>query len=259
MPFIDADNGRIHYQLDGNDRALVLVLSNSLGTDLGMWNPQMQPFAERFRVLRYDSRGHGQSAVTPGPYTIDELAGDVIALLDKLSIERAHFCGLSMGGMVGMWLGANAGERVDKLVLCNTAALIGPPELWNARIENVRKGGMKAIAAAVLERWFTPAFRERAPQAIEPVRRTLVATPAEGYVACCAAVRDMDQRDSLSRIRSPTLVIAGAHDAATPPADGRFIAERIQGARSVELAAAHLSNIEVPERFTAEVMSFLSE
>jgi 3-oxoadipate enol-lactonase len=259
MPFIDADNGRIHYQLDGNERALVLVLSNSLGTDLGMWDPQMQAFAERFRVLRYDSRGHGQSAVTPGPYTIDELARDVIALLDKLSIERAHFCGLSMGGMVGMWLGANAGERVDKLVLCNTAALIGPPELWNARIENVRKGGMEAIAAAVLERWFTPAFRERAPEAIEPVRRTLVATPAEGYVACCAAVRDMDQRDTLSSIRSPTLVIAGAQDAATPPADGRFIAQRIQGARSVELAAAHLSNIEVPERFTAEVMSFLSE
>jgi 3-oxoadipate enol-lactonase len=259
MPFINATGARIHYRFDGPEDAPVLVLSNSLGTDVGMWEAQMPAFTERFRVLRYDSRGHGHSTVTPGPYGIGHLGRDVIALLDALGIERVHFCGLSMGGMVGIWLGVNAGERADKLVLCNTAALIGPPELWNTRIQNVRKGGMEAIASAVIERWFTAAFRSRAPEAVEKVRRMLVATPAEGYIACCAAVRDMDQRDALSGIRSPTLVIAGTHDAATPPADGRFIADRIQGARCVELNAAHLSNIEVPERFTAEVMAFLSE
>jgi len=266
MPFIEANGARIYYRFDGQEGALpasaapgVLVLSNSLGTDGGMWDPQMPDFTKRFRVLRYDTRGHGQSAVTPGPYSIDQLARDVIGLLDGLALKRVNFCGLSMGGMVGIWLGANAPERIDKLVLCNTAALIGPPQLWNARIENVRKGGMEAIAPAVIERWFTPAFRARAPEAVEPVRRMLIATPPEGYSAACAAVRDMDQRDALARIRAPTLVIAGTQDAATPPEDGRFIAEKVKDARYVELNAAHLSNIEARERFTTEVMGFLSD
>lgn len=259
MPMIEADNAPIHYRVEGQAGAPVVVLSHSLGTTLGMWDPQMPALAERFRVLRYDSRGHGESGVTPGPYTIEELGRHVIAVLDGLGIQRASFCGLSMGGMVGMWLGAHAPERVEKLVLCNTAARIGPPEFWNTRIESVRTHGMDPIATPVLGRWFSPAFHERMPDATGRMRRMLVETPVEGYVACCAAIRDADLRDVLPRIQARTLVIAGTHDAATPPADGRFLAEKIQGARYVELAAAHLSNIEAAERFTAEVAAFLAE
>jgi len=259
MPFIEADNAAIHYRVEGQPGAPVLVLSHSLGTNLAMWDPQMPALNERFRVLRYDCRGHGESAVAPGPYTIERLGRDVIGLLDGLAIRRAHFCGLSMGGMVGMWLGAHAPERVEKFVLCNTAARIGPPEFWNTRIENIRTSGMDSIATAVLGRWFTPAFHERMPDGVARLRRMLVETSADGYVACCAAIRDADLRDALSRIQARTLVIAGTHDAATPPAEGRFVAERVAGARYVELAAAHLSNIEVPERFTAAVAGFLSE
>ena len=259
MPTIEANGVQLRYEIDGPSDGPVLALSNSLGTDVSMWAPQLPAFSKQFRVVRYDTRGHGASAVTPGPYTIEQLARDAIALLDGLGIERAHFCGLSMGGMVGMWLGVNAPQRINKLVLCNTAARIGPPELWNTRIENVRKGGMEAIATAVIERWFTPPFRERSASAIEPVRRTLVATPPDGYIACCAAVRDMDQREAIARIGTPTLVIAGAQDAATPPEDGRFLAEKIPGAKYVELEAAHLSNIEVVDGFTDAVLRFLGE
>jgi 3-oxoadipate enol-lactonase len=257
MPFIEASAGQIHYRLEGPPGAPLLLLSNSLGTNLEMWNLQTPRFIERFRVLRYDSRGHGQSLVTPGPYTIEQLARDVIALLDGLHVERANFCGLSMGGMIGMWIGLHLPERLEKLVLCNTAALIGPPERWNARIEDVRKGGMEAIVSSVLERWFTPSFREHAPEAVEPIRQMLVKTSADGYISCCAAIRDMDLREEISTIRLPTLVITGAHDPATPPEDGRFIASKIQAARYVELDAAHISNVEAQEQFTAEVMSFL--
>ncbi len=258
MPFIDLRGGTFHYRFDGPQTAPVLVLSNSLGTDLGMWEPQLAAFAERFRVLRYDSRGHGKSALTPGPYTIAQLGGDVVALLDALGIERANFCGLSKGGVVGMWLGVNAAARFDRLVLCNTAAKIGTAELWNARIENVRKGGMAAIADAVVERWFTSGFRARAPDAVAQVRQLLLETPAEGYCACCAAVRDIDLRRQIAAITLPTLVIAGTHDGATPAVDTRLIADTVPGARYVELDASHLSNVEQAERFTQEVVNFLT-
>ena len=258
MPLIDIGGAQLNYRFDGLDTAPVLVLANSLGTDLGMWEPQVAAFSSRFRVLRHDSRGHGQSAVTPGPYTIDRLGQDVVALLDALGIARAHFCGLSKGGMVGMWLGVNAGERVDRLVLANTAAKIGTAELWNARIDAVRQGGMAAVADQVVGRWFTEGFRARAPEAVERVRQMLLATPPEGYTACCAAVRDMDQRADIVRIDRPTLVIAGTHDGSTPPADTRAIAETVRAAKCVELDASHLSNVEQAEQFTREVLDFLS-
>lgn len=257
MPFIDVNDGRLHYRFDGPSDAPVLLLSNSLGTDLTMWGPQVPAFSRTFRVLRYDSRGHGASSVTPGPYTLEQLAGDALALLDGLGLTRVHFCGLSLGGMVGMWLGTHAPERVDRLVLANTAAHIGPPEIWNTRIDKVREGGMAAITVAVLDRWFTAAFQEQAPQAVERVRQVLLATPPEGYIACCAAVRDMDQRETVARVRAPTLVVAGTHDQATPPADGKFLAERIPGASYVEFSAAHLGNIEAEARFTDAVLGFL--
>ena len=259
MPIVDVDGCGIHCRFDGPAAASVLVLSHSIGTSLSMWDPQIEALAREFRVLRYDSRGHGRSAVTPGPYTIDRLAQDVVGLLDRLRIARAHFCGLSMGGMVGQWLGVHAPERLHKLALCNTAARIGTPEMWNARIEAVRKGGMASISAAVLERWFTPAFIASEPETVAATREVLEATSPDGYVACCAAIRDMDQREAISALRVPTLVIAGAYDGATPPADGRLLAERIRSARYVELEASHLSNIEAAPRFTAALLEFLAD
>jgi 3-oxoadipate enol-lactonase len=260
-PAIELENVRFNYRMDGPAHlpaeAPVLVMSNSLGTDLAMWEPQIPAFAQRFRVLRYDSRGHGATTATPGPYTIAQLARDVIALLDALAIPRAHFCGLSMGGMVGMWLGVNAPERIDRLVLCNTSPKIGTPEMWKTRIDKVRSDGLAGIADAVLERWFTPAFRQRAPDTLTRMRAMLIATPSEGYTGACAAIRDMDQWDVLPAIRRPTLVIAGAHDVATPAADGRRMAQVIAGAKYAELDAAHISNIEADAAFTAAVSDFL--
>ena len=258
MPFAAISDARIHYRIDGAPDAPVLVLSNSLGTDLEMWESQLSALARERRVLRYDARGHGQSGVTPGPYTIERLGRDVVALLDHLQLDRVDFCGLSMGGMIGMWLGIHASSRLRKLVLANTAARIAPPDLWNARIDKVNAGGMAAISDGVLARWFTPAFIAREPGTLAAMKAMMERMPAAGYVACCAAVRDMDQRAAVAGIITSTLVIVGEHDAATPPADGRFLAMRIPGARVVELPAAHLSNVEEASAFTAALSSFLN-
>lgn len=257
MPCVELKDLRINYALEGRSEATVLVMSNSLGTNYSMWDPQVPEFLKSFRVLRYDTRGHGQSTVTPGPYSIEQLGKDVLGLTDGVGVKRFHFCGLSMGGMIGMWLAANAPERVNKLVLCNTAAKIGTPEVWNARIEAIRKDGMKPVAASVVERWFTTAFREKDRATVARTQKMLEEANAEGYVANCAAVRDFDFRERLGAIHKTSLVISGKHDPATTPADGRFLAEHIAGARFVELNAAHLSNIEDGERFTREVSMFL--
>jgi 3-oxoadipate enol-lactonase len=255
--FVDVDDGRIHYRIDGEDGAPVVVLSNSLGTDLAMWDSQIAAIARSFRVVRYDTRGHGRSTATPGPYDIGRLGRDVLSLLDQLEIERAHFCGLSLGGITGMWLGIHAPERLQRLVLANTAARIGPPENWNTRIAKVQAGGMASISQAVLERWFTTGFIAKHPDTWAMMRKMMERTPAEGYMACCAAIRDMDQRDAIAAISAPTLVIAGTQDVATPAADGRFLAEHIKGAAYIELNAAHLSNIEAAPGFTAALLAFL--
>jgi 3-oxoadipate enol-lactonase len=259
MPHVTIDGCRIHYRFDGREDAPVLLVSNSLGTDMGMWEPQIPAFTSRFRVLRYDSRGHGRSDAPPGPYAIDRLGRDALGLLDALDLRRVRFCGLSKGGMIGMWLGTNAADRIERLVLCNTSTHLGPPSLWEDRIRAVRAGGMAAIADTVLERWFTAAFRASAPEKVAPVRRMLLATPPEGYVGCCGAIRDMDQSETIRAIRAPTLVVAGEHDPATPPTHGALIAERIAGARLVTLAAAHLSNIEAASAFDDAVLGFLSD
>lgn len=257
MPFVDTGSGKLHYALEGADNAPVLVMSNSLGTTLDMWLPQMPALVEHFRVLRYDTRGHGQSDVTPGPYSIAQLGGDVVSLLDYLKIPRAHFCGLSMGGMTGIWLGIHQPTRVERLVLANTSAAIGVPEMWNARIAQVRQGGVQTVTEAVLDRWFTPDFLAHAPAQVERVKAMLVGTSVDGYVANCAAVRDMDQRAELGRIAVPTLVIGGRYDKSTPPEHGELIARSIPGARYVELNAAHLSNWEVAQGFTQQLLNFL--
>lgn len=257
MPFFDTGTGKLHYAIDGAGDAPVLVLSNSLGTTMDMWLPQLPSLTEHFRVLRYDTRGHGQSDVTPGPYCMAQLGGDVVALLDHLKFPRVHFCGLSMGGMTGMWLGIHHPARIERLVLCNTSAAIGVPEMWNARITQVRQGGMAAVTDAVLDRWFTADFLAHAPAQVERVKGMLAKTSVDGYVANCAAVRDMDQRADLGRIATPTLVIGGKFDKSTPPEHGELIARSIPGARYVELNAAHLSNWEVAQAFTQQVMNFL--
>jgi len=258
MPFLDLAGARFHYRIDGAVAAPVVMLSNSLGTDLAMWEGQLPSLTTRFRVLRYDTRGHGESAVTTGPYTIEQLARDALALLDALEIERVNYCGLSMGGMIGQWLGAHAPHRLQRLVLANTTAKIGTPEAYNARIDTVRNGGMTAITDAVLARWFTRAFLIASPGAVGRVRAMLDGTPPQGYIACCEAIRDMDQRETIGKISVPTLVIVGTHDIPTPPTDGRFLADHIKGARYVELPAAHLSNIEAARAFTSALIDFLS-
>ena len=258
MPLIDIGNARLNYQLEGREGAPTLILSNSLGTTLRMWEPQMPDFLRHFRVLRYDTRGHGQSDVTPGPYSMAQLGEDVIALMDRLNIERAHFCGLSMGGMTGMWLGINRASRIDRLVLSNTAAQIGTPEIWNARIDKVTNEGMAAIVPALVERWFSPEFQRRAPEQVDVMRAMLLDNSLAGYTANCAAVRDMDQRDQVARITAPTLVIAGGRDQVSPPQDGQWLAQQIGGARYVELNACHMSNWEAAQAYTDHVVRFLT-
>jgi 3-oxoadipate enol-lactonase len=257
MPLAQGHGPRIHYEMDGLADGPVLLLSNSLGTDLRMWSAQMPSLTARYRVLRYDSRGHGHSEAPAGPYTIDMLGRDAVAVLDAAGVDRARFCGLSKGGMVGQWLGVNAADRVERLVLANTAAFIGAPEVWNQRIETVRAQGMAAIAPGVIDRWFTKPFQEQAPDAVARIRDMLLATDPGGYTGCCAAVRDMDQRQAISAIKVPALVIAGRHDLATSPEQGRLIAETVPGARFLELDAAHLSNIEAEAAFTRALLDFL--
>jgi 3-oxoadipate enol-lactonase len=257
MPVAHVNGGHLHYELTGASNAPLLVLSNSLGTNFSMWDAQMPELRKHFRVLRYDTRGHGQSEVTSGPYSFEQLGRDVLALADALDIGHFSFCGLSMGGVTGLWLGIHAGKRLHKIVLCSTGAKIGNAETWDARIEAVRKGGTKSIAAATMERWFTPRFRESSPDIVERVKHMVECTSTEGYISCCAALREADLRESIAAITTPTLAISSTHDPAAPPADGRFIAQRIPGARYVELDAAHLSNIEQHDRFTQEVSGFL--
>jgi len=248
----------MHYEVAGPGGAPVLVFSNSLGTDLSMWDVQAAEFAKKFRVVRYDKRGHGLSSSPAGPYTIEMLGRDVLGLLDFLEFDRVHFCGLSIGGQTGMWLGVNAAQRLNKLVLSNTAAKIGTIDGWNARIETISASGMKSVAATVVERWFTVGFRAEEPAEVSRIQRVLENANVQGYAGCCAAVRDFDYREKVSAIRTPTMAIAGTHDPATPPGDTRWVADQIAGSRFVELNASHLSNIEAHERFSAELDAFLA-
>jgi 3-oxoadipate enol-lactonase len=257
MPLAKLPDAQIYYEWAGAEHLPVLLFSNSLGTNLHMWDAQVEEFSKHFRLLRYDTRGHGQSEVTPGPYTIEQLSWDAVHLLDALKLDRVYFCGLSMGGMTGMYLGANAPDRFHKLVLCNTAPKIGNAEGWNARIQAVQTGGMKAVAKAVIERWLTPSFRSSHPAEIQAVLAMLETTSPQGYAACSGAVRDADLRQSLKNIRLPCLAVAGTHDPATTPADLRSMAESIPGAAYIEFSAAHISNLEARDDFNRRVLQFL--
>jgi 3-oxoadipate enol-lactonase len=257
MPSAQLPDGRIHYQLEGHGDLPVLVFSNSLGTTLEMWDPQFGPFSENFRLLRYDTRGHGRSAVTPGEYSIEQLATDLLQLLDSLQLERVYFCGLSMGGAIGIHLGSHAAQRFHKLVLCNTAAKFGTAETWNARMQAVQAGGTKAIAGSVIERWFTSGFRASHPLETQATQAMFEAASPEGYLSCCAAVRDVDLRCSLGNVRDPCLVLTGTQDPVTPPGEARYLVDNIPRAQYAEVPAAHLSNIEARDDFNRHVLGFL--
>ncbi|MGZ9021283.1 MAG: alpha/beta fold hydrolase, partial [Rhodoplanes sp.] len=215
MPVIHSDGCPIHVEVEGPASAPVLMLSNSLGVNLSMWEPQLAPFARHFRLVRYDRRGHGRSGVTPGPYTMEQLGRDDLAIMDGLGFDKVNFCGISMGGMVGQWLGAFAPERIDRLFLANTSSFFPLKDPWNERIKTVRERGIGAVADTVLGLWFTKDFHAREPETVARFHAMMVSTPLEGYVGGAAAVRDMDHRDILANIKAPTLVIAGRHDNST--------------------------------------------
>ncbi len=258
MPDIKTDDGcSIHVEVEGPERAPVLMLSNSLGTNLHMWDPQVAPWTQAFRLVRYDRRGHGKSSAPKGPYTMERLGRDVIAVLDALNIAKINWCGLSMGGMVGQWLGANAASRIDKLILSNTSCYFPDKTMWGARIKMVREKGLAGMVDANMERWFTKDFRDRAPPELAKIRAMFVATDIEGYIGCGEAIRDMDHRPLLAKITAPTLVIAGRHDPATPLEGNEFIKQHIPGARIAVLEAAHIANMEQPKVYADTVLNFL--
>jgi 3-oxoadipate enol-lactonase len=259
MPMIDADGCLINVSVEGRQAGPTLMLSNSLGTTMQMWEPQMKALTQVFRVIRYDRRGHGKSGVPPGPYSMERFGRDVLAILDDLNIDKVHWCGLSMGGMVGQWLGANAPERMGKIILANTACYYPDPSNWLNRIKLVQDGGMAAIADPVIAAWLTADFREREPQITANMKAMLLASPVQGYVACCEALSTLDQRELLPNIKSPTLVIAGRHDVATPIAAGELIRSKIPGASLTILDAAHISNVEQSHAFTDTVVGFLTQ
>jgi len=256
VPFAEIHNTRLFYRLEGRSNFPPMVLSHSLGCDHAMWAPQMPDLLEHFQVLRYDARGQGASDVPPGDYTLDQLGQDVLALADKLGIDRFAFCGLSMGGAVGQWLAIHAPQRLSALILANTAPKLGTPDTWNERRKAVLSGGMQAIVDATMQRFFSPDKQDTVWA--QSTRRVILGSDPKGYAACCAALRDTDMRASLSRISSPTLVIGGDRDPSTPwEGNGSILAANIPGAKTVLLQTAHLSNLEEPVAFTRAVLDFL--
>jgi 3-oxoadipate enol-lactonase len=258
MPMIDADGCPIHVAIDGRESGPTVVLSNSLGSTIQMWGPQLSALASQFRVVRYDRRGHGKSG-TAGPYSFERFGRDVIAILDALNIRTAHFCGLSMGGMVGQWLGANAADRFDKIVLANTTSHFADPSRFQDRIKAVTQNGTASIADAVMASWFTEDYREREAAIVQEVRRMFVATPVEGYVGCCEALSRLDQRDLLPKISRPVLIIAGRHDQGTTVEQAEFMRKAIPKASLTLLDTAHLSNVEQPYAFNDALIGFLTQ
>jgi 3-oxoadipate enol-lactonase len=259
MPVISSNGCPIDVEISGPADAPVLMLSSSLGTTKHMWDPQMAAFAAKYRVVRYDRRGHGKSGVPKGPYSMEMLGRDALAIIDGLKLDTVNWLGLSMGGMEGMWLGAHAGDRIDKLILSNTSTYYPDKTPWHARIDAVSKAGsVAAIADMVINAWLTRDFQTAQPDTTARMKEMMIATPVEGYLGCCAAVTDMDHSEIIKSITAPTLIIAGARDPATNVAAAEFIRDRIPGAKLAILDAAHISNIEQPEAYAKEVLDFLS-
>lgn len=249
----------LFHRWDGRPDGPVLVLSHSLGVSHAMWGPQIAALGQRFRILRYDLRGHGDSGLPEAPWTIDDLGRDVIDLLDELGLDQVAYCGLSIGGIIGIWLGQNAPERFSRLVLCNCSAAIGNTAPLLARIEKIRAEGVPSIVGMVLDRWLTPPFRETHPEAEEGIRSLLLATGDEGYVRTCEALCRFDLRPGLGSMATPSLAIYGKHDTSTPPDWTRAFAAAMRDCRVAELDSAHLSNVEAAAEFNRVVLEFLCE
>jgi 3-oxoadipate enol-lactonase len=260
MPFVTLDDGtRLAYRVDGAEGAPTLVLVNSLGSDIRMWEPGVAELGCYFRVVRYDTRGHGRSDAPPGPYSIERLGRDLLELLDHLQMARAHVCGVSLGGLTVQWIAAHHPERVERAVLANTAARIGTETGWEARIEAVRAGGMAAVREAVVARFLCAGFRARRPDIARAIGDMLEATSPAGYIGACAALRDADLGAIVSSIRVPTLIVAGEADEATPPSRAEELHAAIAESALVVLpGAGHLSNVEQPSAFNQCLLAFLA-
>jgi 3-oxoadipate enol-lactonase len=257
MSKIKMQHTTLNYVFDDFKKKQTLVFSNSLGTDLTMWDKQIELLGQEFNILRYDCRGHGKSEVPQGEYSIEMLGNDVLDLLDYLKIEKVNFCGLSIGGLTGQWLGIHAPERLNKLILCNTAVKIGNNEGWNSRIESVQNKGLESIVSATKERWFTAEYVALNKVEIDLVLSKFVQTPLAGYTSCCAAVRDADFTNDVSKILAPTLIIAGTEDLVTTVEDGDFLMEKIPNSILAALKTAHISNIEKADDFTKLLIEFI--
>ncbi len=261
MPTANVNQTTIHYRLDGPATGPVVMFSNSLASNLSMWDLQILPLhAAGYRMLCYDSRGHGKSGVPAGPYTMEMLTADAVGLMDFLELEKVHFCGLSKGGMVGQMLGTHHRERLLSLALCDTAAHLPPREIWDERIETVRKNGMEVLGGPFIDRWFTKNGQKRLPAEIEKARRAILTTPGEGFCACCRAIQNMDQRESIRAVSTPTLILVGEHDPGTPVSAAEFIHERIAGSSlTVIRDAAHFTNVEQADVFNAALLAFIAK
>ncbi len=259
---IEANGIKMNYELSGKEGAPVVMLSHSLGSSLIMWNLQLEVLEPHYQLLRYDTRGHGESEAPPGAYTFDMLGDDALGLLDALGIEKVHFVGLSMGGMIGQCLALNHPERLENLVLCDTAALL-PEEaqpIWQERIEMAREKGMEALVGETLERWFTPSFLRQNPPEVERIRQQFLSTPVDGYMGCSEAIRGLNYLERLSEIKIPTLIMVGEEDPGTPVAAAELMQHRIAGSALVVLpSAAHLSNVEQAAAFNRALISFLQQ
>ena len=252
-----SNGARIDYSIAGAATAPALLFINSIATTRELWSRQVPRLSKSFRVITYDARGHGFSQLTAGDYTIEQLGRDALAILDDAGVESAHVCGISLGGITAMWMGVNAPRRVKSLVLANTAARIGSLEMWAERIAFVKQQGMATLADLTMPRWFMDDFRAREPQTIEQFRAMVAACPKEGYLSCCAALRDEDLREAIVGIHCPVLCVAGNADPATPPTALQFIHERIAGSKLLLLDAAHLTNVEQHEAFNAALLEFV--
>jgi 3-oxoadipate enol-lactonase len=258
MSHVTSGGCPIYYRTDGDPRAPALLFSNSLGTTHELWEPQLAAFSKSFRVIRYDTRGHGRSGAPDGEYTIGQLGGDAIAVLDAVGVSRAHICGLSLGGLTAMWLGVHVAERIESLTLASTGAKIATSAYWRERIEQIKREGLASIAEGAKGRWFSDAFRSAHPDVVERHVRMLVAGPAGGYIGCCAALRDTDLRDEIGAIVAPTLVVGAADDPVTPPANAELMKARIPNAELAILEGSHIANAEQADRFNEHLLRFLN-
>lgn len=258
MPTFTSNDAQINYQTFGDANQPAIVFSNSLGTKYSMWQAQIDALQNDFFVICYDTRGHGASSAPQGPYQIEQLGQDVVNLLDHLHVEKATFCGISMGGLTGQWLAIYKPERFNHIVVCNTAAKIGQEQVWNERAVLVRQQGLQTIAATAASRWFTENFIQSQAATVQSLSNDLAAGSAEGYASCCEALAKADLREKLNNITLPVLVIAGQQDPVTTVADGQYMVNHIPNSQLFEINASHISNIECPNEFTQAIRHFIT-